>query len=57
LNLAFNSEWPLEIILDKETINSYNMILLQLMKIKRVNYVLSLKDYWIKPKVNMKAYD
>ncbi|CDW85435.1 gamma-tubulin complex component 5 [Stylonychia lemnae] len=57
LNLSFNSEWPLEIILDKDTITKYNMILLHLMKIKRVNYVLSLKDYWIKPKINMQPYN
>lgn len=27
-----------------------------LMKLKRANYILSLKDYWIKPETNIKQY-
>jgi hypothetical protein len=57
LIIAFQSEWPLEIILDKESIMQYNAILSFLMKIKRVNYVLTQKDYWIRDKVYNKPFD
>jgi len=47
VNIEFLCEWPLEIILDHDTIlNKYNAVLKFLMKIKRVNYVLGLRDYW-----------
>ena len=47
INFHYQSEWPLEIILDKDSIKKYNAILQFLMKIKRVNYILTLKDFWI----------
>ena len=47
VSLVFQSEWPLEIILDSDTIlNRYNPILRFLLKLKRVNFLLSLRDYW-----------
>jgi hypothetical protein len=47
VSITFQSEWPLEIILDEETIlGKYNSILSFLMKIKRVNYVLTQRDFW-----------
>jgi hypothetical protein len=47
VSIAFQSEWPLEIILDEDAIlQRYNPILRFLMKLKRVNYLLSLRDYW-----------
>ena len=48
VSITFQSEWPLEIILDEETIlGKYNAILSFLMKIKRVNYVLTQRDFWL----------
>lgn len=45
--VACRTEWPLEIMLDEEAIlNGYNPILRFLLKLKRVTYLLSLRDYW-----------
>eukprot|EP00347_Sterkiella_histriomuscorum_P006822 403351300 len=58
LSFQYQSDWPLEIILDKQTINYYNQILIHLLRLKRVNYVLSLKDYWLRPTQKLpKQYD
>ena len=54
VHIHFQSEWPLEIIMDKDTIKKYNQVLSFLMKIKRVNYLLSLRDYWLKPCLSVK---
>ena len=51
IGIAFNSEWPLEIVLDQDMImNKYNLVFRFLMKIKRVSYVLQLRDYWLSGK-------
>ena len=47
MSISFQSDWPLEIILDNDTIfGRYNPILRFLLKIKRVNFILSIRDYW-----------
>ena len=40
LAIDFRSDWPLEIIFDKQSLVNYNAVLRFLMRIKRVNYTI-----------------
>jgi len=40
LAIVFRSDWPLEIIFDKQTMTNYSAVFRFLMRIKRVNYMI-----------------
>lgn len=46
VEIGFVSKWPLEIIFDSESMTLYNAIFKFLLRIKRVNYIVQLRDFW-----------
>lgn len=56
LKIEYSSEWPLEIVIDQQTIvKKYNIILRLLLQIKFAKFVMEKRDYHLK-KPNLLRY-
>ena len=45
------SDWPLEIVFDRQALVNYNAVFRFLMRIKRVNYLIQKRDFWVTMRV------
>ena len=52
IGFNYTSDWPLDIIFDSHSIEKYNTIFSFLLKIRRCNYLIQKRDYWISLKTS-----
>jgi Gamma tubulin complex component C-terminal len=47
LGFNFASDWPLDIIFDNQSIEKYNTIFSFLLRIRRCNFLIQKRDFWV----------